>query len=113
MRSHVMDDRHLPTEQEKVRVVKIIAWRTCLPAAGLLPLSVFGISRMFPEIGDWVLITAAGVLMAAMLGFLAYVAFCLRCPRCSTWRSVGVPKCASCGLRLEGPKISHRTSMTP
>ena len=51
-----MDDRHLPTEQEKVRVVKIIAWRTCLPAAGLLPLSVFGISRMFPEIGDWVLI---------------------------------------------------------
>ena len=113
MGTHVMNDRHLPTEQEKVRVAKIIAWRTYLPFACIFPLGLFGISRVLPDDREWILIVAAGVLMAAMLGFLAYIAFCLRCPRCSTWISVGIPKCASCGLKLESPGISHRTSMTP
>jgi hypothetical protein len=93
---------HRPTDAERSKLLHIASLRKSLP---LLTLS-FGavailIIRQVPDLHDshWAVITVAAVAAILFLTPLVYLSFFLRCPRCSG--RIAIPKCPSCGLRLE------------
>jgi hypothetical protein len=101
-----MTNRFLPTEQERDKIDRITSWRSRLFLFLTSPMAALGISRIVPEEGIWLWL-ATGMAIVAVVVLLVvagYVSFGLRCPRCSSWVGVTVPKCASCGLRFDAPK---------
>ena len=99
-----MTDRFLPTEQERAKINRITSWRSRVLLFSTFPLAALGISRIVPEEGMWLATGISIVAVAVMLGVAGYISFGLRCPRCSSWVGIAVPKCASCGLRFDAPK---------
>jgi hypothetical protein len=106
-----MNERHLPTEQERVGIGRITAWRSRLPFLVLVPMALLVGGQLLADDGGWPLVIIAGALLLIMLSVVVHVSFFLRCPRCSTWVGVAVPKCASCGLKFEGPKPSQASTV--
>ena len=96
-----MNNRFLPTDPEQVRIDRITAWRSRILLVLVIAFALFGVSRFLPEEREWVAIGIAAVMLVVLLGVIGYVSFGLRCPRCSSWVGVSVPKCASCGLRFD------------
>ncbi len=107
-----MTDRNLPTDQELTRIRVLASWRTRMGfVVFLFPvlfLAFITISRLVPGGVDWPLLIPMVALLVVELGLIAYVSFFLRCPRCSSWTGLVVPKCASCGLKFETPKSTPR-----
>lgn len=84
-----------PTDYEKSRLSRIATLRTQLLLA---PMCGVVASLVFPPAVAWVVV---------LLGLtpVIYLTCCLRCPRCAGW--IVMPKCPSCGLKLESSKKIH------
>jgi hypothetical protein len=102
-----VNDHFLPTEREQAKIAKIAAWRKRLQIVVFVPVLVLVLDRLFLGYEGWVLTALAVGLFVLMLSLIVYTSFLLRCPRCSTWVSVGVPKCATCGLKYDVTKSNR------
>jgi hypothetical protein len=98
-----VNNRYLPTDLEQSRIDRITAWRGRMLLVLIIPFGLFWITRFLPEETESLAIGGAIVTIAVWLTVIGYISFGLRCPRCSSWVGVSVPKCASCGLRFDAP----------
>ena len=94
-------ERQGPTTRERLvleRIAKIPERSLIVAVAvGALVLSL----RALPE--QYATLSSIAAVVAVLVGltFFIYQACFLRCPRCSGW--IAVPKCPSCGLKLDRP----------
>ena len=91
-----------PSTIEKQKLEDIVAKRKQLPLIAMLVLLIIVSLNLLPESYSGMQVTLQSAGLLAGLAHLLYVSFALRCPRCSGW--IAIPKCPSCGLKLEGNK---------
>lgn len=93
--------RQGPTTQERLVLERIarIPTRSLIAAGAVVGLVLC--LRALPE--QYAAFSSFAAVVAVLIGlaFFVYQACFLRCPRCSGW--IAVPKCPSCGLKLDGP----------
>lgn len=103
--------RQAPTagERKALESIKAAPTRSLLAVASLT--GCVWLLQVVPERYAAASTIVAVGLILALLAVLVYQTCCLRCPRCAGW--VVIPKCPSCGLKLNEPGAKHHQRSLP
>lgn len=89
------------TEQEASSLSRLVSLRRFAVYYCPVGLVMAGVTFQLREAHIAIAAALAALLAISLVGWIIYVSFFLRCPRCSGWVALTSKRCLSCWLLLE------------